>query len=176
MKIPRSTFAMLFVLIVAACTSGGDPASGSRAAPPAGAGSTIGAGSPDEPVTAPPNLVDLFPPIGDGAQLTIPRPGQLNARDLGATAIEPRVEGRRLIVRLTWYSGVEPCNVLDSVEVAQRGFAYTLTIREGSGAGDVACIDIAVLKATLVDLGELEPGVYTIAAGGEAAPVTVTIE
>jgi hypothetical protein len=38
------------------------------------------------------------------------------------------------------------------------------------------CIEIAELKATIVDLGELEPGDYSIRAGeGEAPPITVTV-
>jgi hypothetical protein len=38
------------------------------------------------------------------------------------------------------------------------------------------CIEIAKLKATIVDLGELAPGQYTISSpGGEAQPVVVTI-
>jgi hypothetical protein len=38
------------------------------------------------------------------------------------------------------------------------------------------CIEIAMYKATIVDLGELEPGEYTIRASeGEAPPITVTV-
>ena len=46
---------------------------------------------------------------------------------------------------------------------------------EGADRRDVACIDIAMLKATMVDLGALRPGTYTISAGGEATPVRVVV-
>jgi hypothetical protein len=79
-------------------------------------------------------------------------------------------------VKITWYSGVEPCNVLDSVDVDQGGNEFVLTLVEGTSDPNAACIEIAELKATIVDLGELEPGTYTIRASeGEAPPVTVTV-
>ena len=38
------------------------------------------------------------------------------------------------------------------------------------------CIEIAVLKATIVDLGDLEPGTYRITAPtGDAPALAVTI-
>ena len=89
--------------------------------------------------------------------------------------IEARVDGRHVMVRLTWWSGVEPCNVLDSVGVETAGSHIRLTIREGADQRDVACIEIAMLKATVVDLGELAPGTYTISAGGDASPVQVVV-
>ena len=58
----------------------------------------------------------------------------------------------------TWTSGVEPCNVLDTVIVKTGDHAFTITLREGHGAGQVACIEIAQIKRTRIDLGELEPG------------------
>ena len=45
-------------------------------------------------------------------------------------------------------------------------FGFTITLREGHGPGEVACIDLAQLKATRIDLGELEPGTYTVVDGG----------
>jgi hypothetical protein len=40
----------------------------------------------------------------------------------------------------------------------------------------VMCIEIAQLKATIVDLGDLEPGTWTIRApNSEAHPIQVTI-
>jgi hypothetical protein len=41
-----------------------------------------------------------------------------------------------------------------------------LALREGHGPGEIACIDLAQLKATRIDLGDLEPGSYTVADGG----------
>ena len=106
----------------------------------------------------------------------VPKPGRLQVHPVDAATIEPRLVGRRVFVKLTWWSGVEPCSVLDSVGVARTGNAIDLTIREGADRLDVACIEIALLKATVVDLGELAPGTYTISAGAQATPVQVVVE
>jgi len=78
-------------------------------------------------------------------------------------------------VELRWWSGVAPCSVLDSVGVSHDGTAYRLTVNEGSSGQQVACVDIAQLKATVVDLGDLDPGTYTIKADGDAQPIEVTV-
>jgi hypothetical protein len=86
------------------------------------------------------------------------------------------VDGRRVQVSVTWYSGVEPCNVLDSVTVERSGGVITVGLVEGSSNLDAVCIEIAMLKATTVDLGDLGPGSWTIrATTGEAPPIQVTI-
>ena len=46
---------------------------------------------------------------------------------------------------------------------------------EGSAAGDVMCIEIAVLKATAVDLGALAAGTWTISAEGDAKPIELEV-
>ena len=65
--------------------------------------------------------------------------------------------------------------MLDSVDVKRAGETFTLTVREGADQLDVACIAIAQYKGTVLDLGPLAPGTYTISAFGEAPPVTVTV-
>ena len=184
-RLPR-----IFVLIVlatalmaAACSSGAaatpSPAvpSASPSAPasadPGGGGSSGEPGSGDLPSSADPGPVD--PGMGQ-AELVIPHPGQLNPHPVTAMSLEPNVDGRHVTVKLTWYSGVEPCYVLDSVKVDQAAGEIILTIIEGSSDLNTACIEIAKLKATIVDLGELAPGRYTISSpGGEAQPVIVTV-
>jgi hypothetical protein len=38
------------------------------------------------------------------------------------------------------------------------------------------CIDLAMTKSTIADLGELEPGVYTFAAtNSQIPPVSITV-
>jgi len=78
---------------------------------------------------------------------------------------------------LRWWSGVAPCNALDSVQVEKDETAKTikLTVIEGSGQGDQACIDIAQLKATVVDLGNLAAGTWTISAEGDAPAITIEV-
>lgn len=116
-------------------------------------------------------------PILGQAQLVVPQPGTSDPHPVSVVRIRAAVDGHRVTIELRWWSGVAPCSILDRVDVAGDGSAFTLTPMEGSGAGQVACIDIAQLKATVVDLGDLDPGTYTIHSSGnpEPAPVEVTV-
>ena len=79
-------------------------------------------------------------------------------------------------MKVTWYGGVAPCSVLDSVKVERGEGTIALTVIEGSSDPTAMCPEIAMLKATIVDLGELAPGAWTITApNGEAAPIRLTI-
>ena len=110
------------------------------------------------------------------ATLVLPHPGQLDVHNVSVEELTARVEGRRVIVNASWWSGVEPCYVLDSVAVKVDGTSITVSVREGSSARDAMCIEIAMHKVTVIDLGELEPGRYTIAADkGDARPIEVTV-
>ena len=97
-------------------------------------------------------------------QLVIPKPGTLNPHPVAVERLEATVDGRNVTVVATWTSGVEPCNILDSVGVKQDGNELTINVTEGSANRDAMCIEIAVQKATLIELGELAPGDYTVAA------------
>ncbi|WP_449064221.1 hypothetical protein [Planomonospora algeriensis] len=57
-------------------------------------------------------------------------------------------------LRVVWWSGVEPCNVLDRVTVKETSKRVTVTLWEGpsSKAQNVACIEIAIQKSTTVKL------------------------
>jgi hypothetical protein len=124
-------------------------------------------------------IVDPTPgaPIIGQPRIGIPWAGQKNTHPVGATTLQASIDGRHVLVRITWYSGVEPCNVLDSVRVERSGTDVAITLIEGASQLGVACIEIAELKATIVDLGDLEPGRYTIrTTTGEAPPIQVTIE
>ena len=124
-------------------------------------------------------IVDpVFPDPGEPQPtLVAPGVGLTGIHPVGATKLDTAINGRDLAVRVSWYGGVEPCSVLAGVDVARDGNTFTLTVREGSAAApDTACIEIAMYKGTIVDLGELEPGTYTITAFGDAPPVTVTID
>ena len=115
-------------------------------------------------------------PDAGSPQLVVPKPGTRDPRPAAIETLDVRVDGRRATAVPSWWSGVEPCTILDSVEVARDGDTFSISVREGSGPGDVACIELALLKATEVDLGELQPGEYTIvAADGRAAPIRFTV-
>jgi len=118
-------------------------------------------------------------PVDPGAgqpAIVIPRPGQKNPHPVGATTLQASVDGRHVLVKVTWYSGVEPCSVLDSVKVARSGSEISIGLVEGSSDLNAICIEIAQLKATIVDLGDLAPGAWTIrATTGDAQPIQLTI-
>jgi hypothetical protein len=111
--------------------------------------------------------------------VVVPKPGQLDVRAVPAQTLSATVTGRRVSVTIDYTSGVEPCYVLDSIVVAVGADAgtFAITLREGHGPGDVACIEIAQSKRAIVDLGELAPRTYTISdATGGADPITVTVD
>jgi hypothetical protein len=135
--------------------------------------------SPGVPVTAPPsNPADPSqdPGIVDGAKVVVPKPGQLDVHDVSADSLTARVDGSTIVVTASWFSGVEPCNILDTVIVAKGQGSYAITLREGHGPEDVACIAIAELHKTEVAIPDVARGTYQITDGtGGAAPIEVTV-
>jgi hypothetical protein len=89
-----------------------------------------------------------------GARLVVPRPGMADVRPHPFDHAVVSDDGRSVTV--FFWSGVEPCYVLDHVDVAYGPNAVTITLFEGHDAiaGDVACIEIALLKKVLVQLDE----------------------
>ena len=54
--------------------------------------------------------------------------------------------------------------------------SYAITLREGHGPEDVACIAIAELHKTEIPIPDVAPGTYQITdATGGAAPIEVTV-
>jgi hypothetical protein len=176
------TGAILVAALAAACSSAAAPASqGSASSSPSASAADLpttapsASVDPNAGVSGPSDPVPVDPGAGQPA-LVIPRPGQLNPHPVGAALLEPAVDGHHVIVKVTWWSGVEPCNVLDSVKIDRTGNAIVLTLIEGSGDANAVCIELAQQKATIVDLGDLEPGDYTISSNlGDATPVTITV-
>jgi hypothetical protein len=176
----RALGLVLAVLSVPALTACGSaaapPASASPSRPPASL-----APSPD------PNAsvgIDLPAPSDDPAlidpfgRIVVPKPGQLDVRAIPAQTLSAVAAGRRVTLTIDYTSGVEPCYVLDSIVVAVGADAgtFAVTLREGHGPGDVACIEIAESKRAIVELGELAPGSYTISdTTGGAAPISITV-
>ena len=173
-----ATIVLAALLSIAACSSSSPPtaspsvpAASPIASDQVGGSGDLGTGGSGPAI----DPVPIQPGLNEPA-LVIARPGQQNPHPVVATSLEPNVNGRRVVVKLTWYSGVEPCNVLDSVKVESAGDEFILTIIEGTSDPNAICMELAQLKATIVDLGELEPGQSTISSpGGDAQPVVVTI-
>jgi hypothetical protein len=157
-------------MLLAACSAAAAPsASPPPASPP-----------PDAPITAPPSGPadpSLDPGgIGDGAKVVVPRPGQLDVHDVPADSLTARVDGSTIIVTVSWFSGVEPCSILDQVIVTKGDGSYAITLREGHGPEEVACIAIAELHMTDIAIPDVAPGTYQITdAAGGAAPIEVTV-
>ncbi len=135
--------------------------------------------TPDAPVTAPPSDGSgggTDPGGNVGGRLIVPKPGQLDVHDVPADSLEARVEGSTIIVTARWTSGVEPCNVLDQVAVTPGEGSYAITLREGHGPEEVACIAIAESHVTEIAIPNVGPGTYQITdATGGAAPIEVTV-
>ena len=173
----RGTAASLLLIasLVSACAgavASPPPTGAAPTAPPSG--DTSPGASPDQPITGGGGGSG---PVGPGQPtLVLPKPGQRNVHPVAIEELSARVAGRHVVLNARWWSGVEPCNVLDSVAVKKDGNTFTVSVREGTGDGNGICIEIAMLKATPIDLGELDPGVYTVVAGeGTAPPITVTV-
>ncbi len=180
---------LLLSIVLSACAGASSPASpdptpspapsGDPSVPGGGVvGGAPGAGGGAGPIGG--------GPIGGGGgggpvdpgqpSLVLPKPGQQNVHPVSIDKLSARVEGRHVVLNARWWSGVEPCSVLDSVSANQNGQTITVSVREGSSGANVACIDIAMLKVTPIDLGDLAPGDYTIAADlGPAVAITVTV-
>jgi hypothetical protein len=108
---------------------------------------------PDTPVSSCPD--DEEPRTtdpGDGAQLVEPRPGMVNVQPIAFDHVDVGDDDRTLAV--SFWSGVEPCYVLDRVEVVEDPGTITITLFQGSDPDvtNVACIDIALLKKVVVQV------------------------
>jgi ABC-type transport system substrate-binding protein len=158
-------------MLLAACSAAGAP---SPSAPPASAPPS---GSPDAPASAAPSdgSGGVLDP-GGGAKMVVPKPGQLDVRDVPADELAARVDGSTILVTASWTSGVEPCNVLDHVVVTKGAGSYAITLREGRGPEDVVCIAIAEVHTTEIPIRDVAPGTYQITdSTGGAAPIEVTV-
>jgi hypothetical protein len=109
---------------------------------------------PDTPVSSCPGDEPRTTDPGDSAEPVEPRPGMINVAPIPFDHVEVGADGRTLTV--FFYSGVEPCYVLDRVDVQAGPGTITITLFQGSDpeVTNVACIDIAVLKKVVVEVDE----------------------
>ena len=181
MKKPSASLPLAAVLVatlsltIAACASAAAPSSPPTASPPASA--TPPASSDPDTGASGPSDPGAGGNSGNGdSTIVIPQPGTINPHPVAVEKIEPSIDGRHVTVKLTWTSGVAPCYVLDSVIVSGDGNDIVLSVVEGSADANAICIEIAQTKSTIVDLGELEPGEYTITVtNSQIPPVTITV-
>ena len=122
------------------------------------------------------DYIEVDPILGQASFVT-PTAGLIDQRPVSVHLVRATADAAGATAELRWWSGVAPCNALDSVQVEKDEASRTikLTVIEGSGRGDMACIDIAQLKATVVDLGVLAAGMWTISAEGDAPAISLEV-
>lgn len=124
-----------------------DPATG---APPPAAGACLeGATECDDN----PGMTDGQGDEMPAPTIVEPRPGMADVHPVNWDNAEVANDQT---VTVSWWSGVEPCNVLDHVEVTYAEDAVTITVFEGSDPDQpgAACIEIAERRGTVVELEE----------------------
>jgi len=179
------TLPALLAVVLAACSAAAGPTPAPTPEPTptevpgpggiGGGGSVGGGGAPP-----PGGIVDPgggMDPILGQASFVTPTPGLVDQRPVSVHLVRATADPAGVSAELRWWSGVAPCTALDSVQVDRDKAARTirLTVIEGSGRGDMACIDIAQLKATVVDLGALAAGTWTISAEGDAPAISLEV-
>jgi len=86
--------------------------------------------------------------------VVVPRSGMANVQPIAFASAAVRSDDRTVDVR--FWSGIEPCSVLDHVDVEYGVDTVTITLFDGSDpdAGMAACPDIAMLKQVTVPLDQ----------------------
>lgn len=138
----------------------GNPGTGVSPGDPGGGNGGIGnmcpAADPEDPESPVSSDCNDTPGIVDpgGPQIVEPNPGMAGVRARGYDSATVGDDDRT--VTIDFVSGIEPCSVLDHVDVAYGANAVTITLFEGydASAGDVACIEIGVFKRVIVTLDQ----------------------
>jgi len=92
--------------------------------------------------------------------------------------MDATASGRVVSVDAYWTSGVDPCYVLDRVEVQLDTEERTadVTILEGTSDPDAICVMMAVAKHTIISFEVPSTGTWTIRdAQGGAQPVELIV-
>jgi hypothetical protein len=179
---PLASFALLVAVVLAACSSAAGPIASAPAATPAPTPTEVpgdpgGGGSSGGIVTPIPGDPDSNPLFGKATYVT-PGRGLIDVHPVDVQLVRAIVnDDGSTTVDLRWWSGVAPCTQLSAVQVARDDTTKTvrLTVTEGSGGGQVACIDIAQLTATQVQLAGLASGAWRISAEGDAPAITLDV-
>jgi hypothetical protein len=168
-------------LIVGACSSTGGSTSSTAPSSPNPAPTAVPSPNPT-PSGGPVSSLGAGAPSGmpgpGGLQprTVTPKPGQLDVHPIAAERLAAIVTGRKVVLEITYASGVEPCYVLDSVDVQRGDRTFAITLRQGHGPGNEVCIQLAEIVRTFADLGELSPGMYMISDTQRGAPpISVTV-
>jgi hypothetical protein len=153
-------------------TDNGQPGGGGG-----GSGGNVGTGILPPGITFPLPANPDQSLLGDARYLS-PVANLINQRNMNVQLVRAAIaDDGKTYADLRWYSGVSPCNELDSVKIQRDDTARTihLVVVEGSAPGDVMCIELAELHAVAVDLGVLSSGSWTISAEGDAPAITLDV-
>jgi len=162
------TSLLLLALIAAGC---GQAASTTGTSRPA-TGSTSHSVAPDVPISGPGGSDGrVMPPFTP--TWVVPHPGGGPLRPVSPSGLRVGTRDGAAYAVVRWWSGIAPCSVLRSVTVGVGDGTVRLRVVEGTDDPGAACPELAMLKATRVDLGGLAPGTYTVIAGGERRTLTV---
>jgi hypothetical protein len=161
----RSALAIVTLgLALAACSAGG-------------ATSTLSAPAPSDPPAASGDPGIGVPEPG-GVELVEPQPGQQNVHPVALERLDAAASGTAVSVDAYWTSGVDPCYVLDQVQVNVNDDDLTVdvTVTEGTSDPDAICVMMAVPKHTIFTFEVPAAGTWTIRdSQGGAPPVEVVV-
>jgi hypothetical protein len=154
---------LIALLLLAACGSPDQtqPGSGGSAGGPNSGTCARGVECDDMHLGNPDDTVSSTPGPDDGnnadpePRRVRPRPGMADLYRLGWDDAKVSKNGKK--VTLVFYNGVEPCYVLDHIDVDYNEKNITITMFSGhdpEAGDDVACIEIAELLSTRVKLSE----------------------
>ncbi len=147
----RIVLAIACLVVAVGSIACGSPDEEPTPPPAAGGGSPA---DPESPVTMTPEPGSSVHDVGGQPERVRPRPGMADVRPVPWESAHPTPDRRHL--RIVFWSGVEPCNVLDHVEIEYAPDEITVTLFEGSDPEqpDVACIEVALRKVVRVALDE----------------------
>lgn len=131
--------------------------------------------APNSPIPAEPDggigdggepLPDQEPPGDGGARQVEPQGNAIDPRPVDWESAE--IDRDAMTITLTWWSGVEPCTILDRIDIHYADDVVTVTVWEGLNpdAAAMTCIAMAEQKQATVSLEE-DIGQRTLVDGAE---------
>ena len=152
-------------LLLSACASAGSSPARSNEPPPS-----------DAPAASePPGIGEPEP---GGVELVEPQAGQQNVHPVAVERMDATASGTVVSVDAYWTSGVDPCYVLDRVEVRldKEDRTADVTIHEGTSDPDAICVMMAVSKHTIFSFEVPNTGTWTIRdSQGGTQPAEVVV-
>jgi hypothetical protein len=153
---------VVVAVLLTACSSGAASSAPSEQPAPSEA---VAPGQPVE--TGEPGIGQ---PDG-GPELVQPEAGQQNVHPVAIERMEATASGTTVSVDATWTSGVDPCYVLDHIEVHDTdNRTAEVTLFEGTSDPDAICVMMAVTKHTIFSFDVPETGTWTIRDTQDGTP------